>query len=312
MIERITGFIIRFSLPIRIFLVLALLTFLIVRIKPDEITGAFKSIEPLYLTLALILMIPNLSLQLLKWGTILGELTPKLSGIIVVKSLLGGFFLGALSPGRVGEIARGIFIPGHSNLKIASLTALDKGLNQITVLLAGLIALTAHLPGFWRILPLIFFAVILFALFNFKLLGPILKKIFNKFISSDKTENLLAVFSLLDKKRIMKLALISVLFYFTYMVQYYCLIRSFTPISPAQALKNLPLIYLINLLLPVGIGDFGVKETAAVFLLGAEGIAGGSAFSATVVNNFMSFVIPSLTGGVLILFAARKKDKIQE
>ena len=82
MIERITGFIIRFSLPIRIFLVLALLTFLIVRIKPDEITGAFKSIEPLYLTLALILMIPNLSLQLLKWGTILGELIPKLSGML--------------------------------------------------------------------------------------------------------------------------------------------------------------------------------------------------------------------------------------
>lgn len=309
MIKRITGFIKRFSLSIRVFLVLSLLTFLIVRIKPNEILNAFKSIEPVYLLFAIILIVPNLSLQFLKWSTILRELNPKPSSITVLKSLLGGFFLGALSPGRVGEIARGIFIPGHSSLKIASLTALDKGLNQITVLFAGLIALTVHLHGFWRILPIIIFSAALFCLFNIKLLGPILKIILNKFLSSDKTENLLTIFTLFDKNRITTLALISLFFYLTYMIQYYFLIKSFTQISAVQALENLPLIYLINLLLPVGIGDFGVKETAAVFLLGAEGIAGGSAFSATVVNNFMSFVIPSLTGGVLILFSANNIKK---
>lgn len=305
MIEKAAALVKRFSVPIRIILVLALFTFLIYRIKPFEILIAFKSIKPHYLLMALFLMIPNIFLQFLKWKIILGETDVKASNGIVIKSLFGGFFLGAFSPGRMGEIARGVFIPGQSRLKMASLTAFDKGLNQVTVFLTGLLALSLHFQGFLKIIPLILFFIAVIILKNIILLRPFLEKIFKKFISAEKTGNLLSIFSMLKSGRLFLLSIISVLFYITYSFQYYFLLRSFSTISITQALKNLPLIYLINLLMPLGIGDFGIKETAAVFLLGAEGISGGSAFSATIVNNFMTFVIPSFIGGMLILFSRK-------
>ena len=120
-------------MKVRITFALLLFSVLIYSIRPEEIVLAFKQARPLYLLYAIILMIPNLLLQLLKWRFVMRNLKPRPSIKSSAVSLFGGFFLGATTPGRTGEMARGLLMREYSLIKIASLTIVDKGFSQMMV-----------------------------------------------------------------------------------------------------------------------------------------------------------------------------------
>ena len=112
--------------------------------------------------IAISLIVPNLLLQLLKWNFLLNHLNPRPSIKTAAYSLFGGFFFGASSPGRMGELARGFMIPEHSNLKIASLTILDKGFNQCMVFFVAFTVLAFTLPFPFLLLPLSILVLLVF------------------------------------------------------------------------------------------------------------------------------------------------------
>ncbi len=285
-------------------LVLALLfTVLLYNIRPQEILNAFREARPQYLLIALILLIPNIGLQVMKWDVILGTSEPKPSLACTIRSLFAGFFLGAVSPARTGELARGVVIPGHSKLKIASLTVLDKGFNHATTYTAAFISLILALPMPLKLIPLTAQIALIIAACNITRLRPLLERLFHRFSRQSTVDNALAAFDALSRRTVLTMIGLSIAFFATFTVQFYFIILCFTDLNWLTAVKTIPLIYAINLVMPITIGDLGVKEMASVKLLGPFGIAGGAAFSASLTQNVMTFIIPSLAGGVILALA---------
>jgi len=297
----------RHPVKARLGVVVILFSIQIYNIRPGGIVIALKQARPLYFMYAIVLMIPNLLLQLFKWRFILRDLNPKPSLKTTAVSLFGGFFLGASSPGRIGELARGILIPGHSKIKIASLTLVDKGFSQLIVYLFGLTALgfaffSFSMPWSLSIIPFVIEVVIIGILFNIHRAEPILEKFFHKLTHSERVDNALAAFDALSVRTVLGMFAYSIPFYLTFTSQYYCTIRCFTDISPITAIRTIPLIFFFNSMLPIAIGDFGVKEFFAVHILNRYGISGGPAFSATLAHNMLTFLVPSFIGGFVFIF----------
>ena len=271
-------------------------------IHPREIIAAYAQAHGWYLFYAVLLMIPNVGLQAVKWNYIMNALNPKPSFRTVCVSLFGGFFLGASSPGRTGELARGVFVPGHSVVRVASLTVVDKGFNIIIIVLTGLLSLAFLLPGYLSLVPLVLEVVVLMAIFNIHRLEQHIGKILHRFTHSERVDNALAAFDTLSRKNVTIMLVISVIFYSVYASQFFLMLLCFTDISFEIAAKTIPVTYLIQVLLPISIGDFGIKEMVMVQLLGPFGIPAGASFSATFLNNVLTFLVPSLLGGVLMIF----------
>jgi uncharacterized protein (TIRG00374 family) len=301
-ISRIIALIKRHPMKARLMMVIILFSVLIYFIHPSEILIAFKHARPRYFFYAVLLMVPNLLLQQFKWRFILRDLTPKPSFRTTFVSLLGGFFLGASTPGRTGELARGIFIPGHSRVKIASLTLIDKGFSQLVVYLCGLFALGCAVPWPFSLIPFSVGFVVIVIASNIHRLRPFLEKFFIRFTHSERVKNALAAFDALSVRTVMGMIAFSIPFYITFTCQFYCMILCFTDLNVIDGIKTVPVIFFLNSMFPVAIGDLGVKEFMAVNVLRTFGIAGGAAFSASLIQNVLTFIVHSLAGGVVFIF----------
>jgi uncharacterized protein (TIRG00374 family) len=290
----------RFYGAARFIVVIALFALLFHMVKLSDIAAALKQARPQYLVLVLLLLPLSLCLQVLKWNYILGAVKPKPPLKSVIVSLFGGFFLGAVSPARSGEIARGFLVPGHSRMKIASLTLLEKGLNQAMIYSFGLIALVFLLPQQFKSLPIFAEILLVVMLFNIDRLRPYLVKIVRRFSTEDTARNSLAAFEALSAGKTGIMLFLSLIFYLIYSIQYFCLFLCFTDLAWQTACKTIPVIYLVNVILPISVGDLGVKEMTSIKLLAPFGIAAGAAFSASLTQNLLTFIIPSIIGGVMI------------
>lgn len=305
-IKRIGGFIRKHPLFFRLLVVAIIFTVLFSNIHPREILQAFKQAKPRYMLIAVLMTIPNILIQIFKWHYILDELEPRPTFRQAFHSVLGGFFLGVASPSRTGELARGIMIPNHSTLRLASLTIVDKGFNQVTVVVIGLLSLSLLLPWPLNIIPLICEGVIFYGIFHISRLRPLFDRLLSKVTHSERVDNALAMFDTLSTRKLWGMLVFSLLFYTLYVSQYYIIMLGFTDVSFQTAVKILPLVYLTNTALPITIGEFGIKEMAAVKFLAPYGVAGNIAFSATLTNNIMTFVIPSMLGGIMVAFFSPK------
>jgi len=308
LMKRLYRLIRRHAAFVRITVVVLLFALLLKNIHPRQIVRAFMQADPACLGTAVLLLVPNMLLQVLKWHFILGTGDSKTRLRDAAVSLVGGFFLGAASPGRTGELARGVFIPAQSGVKIASLTIVDKGFNQAMVVIIGLFSLMLLLPWPLAIVPILLEAVILIVLFNIHRLEPHLERLLHRFTHSERVDNALAAFDALSTRSVTVMLFYSVAFYAVYVAQFYFFILAFSDLSAFVALKTLPVVYLIQLALPISVGDFGVKEMATVKLLSPFGISGEFAFGATLTNNVLTFLVPSIAGGIIFAFFHPKRD----
>ncbi len=302
----------RHPMKARLFLVLLLFAILIYNIRPAEIIAAFSQVQLKYIIYAVILMIPNLLIQVFKWRFILRDLKPVPSLKMTSVSVFGGFFLGFSTPGRTGELARGILMPGYSTVKIASLSFVDKGFNQLIILLAGFISLgfnivESRIPWHLSLIPFVLVPVVLVILFNIHRVRPYIERLLHRFTKSEMVDNALAAFDALSLSTVLGMLAYSIPFYLIFTFQYYCILYSFSPISLEIAMRTIPMIFTASIFLPVAIGDFGVKEMFAVNLLAPFGIAGGQALSATTTQNVITFLVPSLIGGIVIMVSAHRR-----
>lgn len=298
---RALSFFRRHSTVIRLIVVAVLFTVLFYTVRPGMIISAYRRADMRYLTIAIAFMAPNILLQIFKWHFILRVINPRPSLRRAALSVLGGFFLGAGSPGRTGEFARGVYFRGISFVRLASLTIVDKGFNQMLVVIVGFIALSFIIPWPFSLIPLALDAALLYLLVRLHRLRPVIERILHRFTHSGMVDNALAAFDVLSTKTVIGMVIYSLAFYAVYAGQFYITVLAFTDLPAVVALKTIPVVYLVNFLLPVSIGDFGVKEAAAVHLLGPFGIQSGPVFAATLLNNVLTFFIPSIVGGILTL-----------
>jgi len=224
-------------------------------------------------------------------------------------SLLVGFTFGFITPGRVGEFGRAFFIKDCSWIKVIGISFIDKFFSLSIVIFAGAVGLLSIMWNqihFYVLLPITIFTLVALLLLRYLLVHPELIKGFLYSLNiilpfRDKIKLLISSFDQFRKEQALKLLGLSALFYIIFFTQYVILASAFEPVPKIGSFQAISSTLLVKSMLPISLGDLGIRESAAVFFFGKIGIKSATAFNASILIFIINILIPSMVGFVLVL-----------
>lgn len=259
---------------IKIALATALLGCAVWYLKPDELLAAAGQVGRDKVLVCGAIALVGIGVQWIKWQLLLRPQIPEATGRDALYSLLGGAALGLVTPSRLGELGRGVFL-GQSRTKAALLTAVDK-LSSATVTLglgaAAAWVLWPHLRGFLLLLVCILGALLYWGWCGRRASGPIAWG---------------------------AIAGLSVLFNGVFMAQFLYLVSASVGADSAVVLA-VPVVFALKTLLPLGFLDLGVREAAAVLVFSSLGLEPQPAFVASLLIFACNVCVPAGLGWLWI------------
>lgn len=290
----------------KLLLSFAILSYLVSHLNAKELLAALRDVRLSAFVLVCGLLPLNIGLQFFKWHYLLRRaMRPTIAPRFSLYSLLAGFPLGLLTPGRWGELGRAFFLPQFNERKVMVLAAFDKVFDLLLSLLLGAIALLyltskKMLPAelFLSCVALLAFVVMLHVL----ALQPSALKSF-LFLIKRKTRakpSSLRVLTLFSRKDLVTLWLVSFGFALTYSLQFVLLLRGLAEVTFFEGMIGASAAFLAKSLLPIALGDLGVREGAAAFFFARMAISPQAAFNASLLLFLINLLLPSLLGMTLI------------
>jgi len=297
------------AFSIKIIVAAAVMILLIKRVQVEEIISAFRSARISLIVLALFLLIPNIYLQFFKWRYLVRLLKPDVANLEALQSLFAGFTFGFITPGRLGEFGRAFFIKDCSWVKLLGVSAIDKLFSMSIVVFWGAIGLIFFIGrrlDIYTFVPIIVFIVIALLVIYYILLHPSVIKSFLYSINiilpfREKIKLLMSSLDNFHKPQAFRLLFLNFCFFCVFLFQYCLLTCAFEPTHFPITFLALSAVMLVKSMLPISIGDLGIRESAAVFFLGKIGLAESTAFNASILLFLINLVIPSIIGLALVL-----------
>lgn len=298
----------------KILIAAGFLFYLISSIDFNEIIKAAAKANITLITIASLLLIPNLYIQFYKWKITANVTLNEMSNSKIWLSLFYGLSAGVFTPARVGEyFGRAIVFKDKSLISVTLATLLDKLFLLLIVSFLGSISGILFIHFYYKVeyyLTLSLFIAV-FSVFYFFLLMIFNDKFWNSFLfeklkRSDKLKwlfNKIALFRKLDRKYALKMLAISIIFYFCFLLQYALLVEAFSNNS-----NYLNYIWAGNLMMfaktlipPVSLGELGIREGASVYFLTILGESASVGFNASIFLFFINILIPSIIGFILLM-----------
>lgn len=282
---------------------------LIRNISIGSLISAFAQANHLYIIVALLLVVPNIYIQYYKWYFLLRLIKPDVRSKESLFSLLAGFTFGFITPGRIGEFGRAFYISNCSWIKVIGISFIDKFFALAVVIFTGAIGMLTLVGGqlhLYVLLPFAVFTIIALLFLRYLLLHPELFKglLYHLNIMlpfRDKIKLLMSSFDNFHRAQATRLLGLSALFYFVFFCQYFLLISAFEPVFITKAFQAISSTLLAKSMLPISLGDLGIRESAAIFFMGRIGAERATAFNASILLFFINILLPSLAGLIIIL-----------
>lgn len=235
---------------------------------------------------AALLGLAGFVVQWVKWQRLLECHRPGTTWGEGLQTLLIGFALGLVSPGRIGELGRGLFLRGRGRTVLVGLAALDRLSSAAVTLLAGGV-------GLWIIYPAgrVWIACLLPGLVG---AGFLCRRLQGGW-DSIRLREMKGVFRETPRRLWIELSGWSTLFNLIFFSQFYLLVRGAGEI-PAGAAWGIPLIFAIKAVLPFSFLDLGVREGAAVLVFSRLGLDPLPAFNAALILFIINVLLPGMVG----------------
>ncbi|MBN2201522.1 flippase-like domain-containing protein [bacterium] len=301
----------RFFLLLKLSVTAVAMLILIRAVHVREILGALRNpARPDCLAAAAILLVPNLLLQWIRWHLLLRLINPHTPVSDSVASLFGGMVAGFVTPGRIGEIGRTLFLKHEDRLQAVGLIVIDKLYAFFPVAAAGfwgLVLLLSYQYGYapFLVWPLFFGAVVFMALSLTVILHPEWIRSFLYYLSMlmPAREKLKRIISCIDRfsrpDALLQAGLASLL-YAVYILQFCLLAFAFQPVPWTTALTATTSVILVKTILPVSIGDLGIREGASVYFFTRFNVEQATAFNASLLLFVLNVLIPTILGLIFI------------
>jgi len=225
-------------------------------------------------------------LKAVRWWLLTKEVEPAMGFGRALRSLLAGISLAAVTPGGVGELARGLYADSDKGYELTSMALIDKLLDVTGLVVAGAAGLVLFFGYFW-ILPVVLVAVLLvwsnFAWLAARLGGARLLGRFGGGLSSVRRGTLVRCLGL------------AVLFFAVYYFQGWMALRSYEPVGE-RAAALLPVTTAAKIV-PAFLG-IGPREFVAKHLLPHAGVSDAAAVLGVFSHYVLVTLVPSLFGAL--------------
>lgn len=265
------------------------------RVPFSELRAAFRNLEFGSLFLAIFCVLVLLVLRAYKWHCLMaavGAFSLRQS----LRTMFGGFGLGLITPGRIGELGRCIFVRKDERTLVAILTMLDRSLDfwaLLTLLGASLFLVVSNpaavfgLAVWIALLPVLLGAPGLLAHLS---QAPLVER-----RSRHLRGNMLEVASSLPPIQMLKYAVMSLGAMWVELSSFFFLLRAFSPTPFSSAVATYPYIVLAGDL-PISFSGVGIREGVAAFLLSPYSVPSGAAVGAALLWFVLGILFPAVLG----------------
>lgn len=307
---------------LKILFSLGLIFFIAFKLDFNEIINLFYGANYKIIAFVVLISFLNIYLQFSKWKLLCNVCLNEKHNKKIFISLFNGITAGAFTPARIGEyIGRGIAFPNISLIDITVTTIIDKLFNLIVIVFLGAIASIIFLLVYFAINPMIIVSLFLvvFGLFLFFIILILNENLWQNFIIQwiakvklfRSLGQRIKYLKNLDKRILLRLGLLSLLFYCCFIFQYALLVKSFTHSG------NLLIFFWIGMLMffvqsvipPITIGELGIRETASIYFVSSFGFQSQAGFNASILIFIINILLPALFGMFLFYINGKQNNK---
>ncbi|HZT96106.1 MAG TPA: lysylphosphatidylglycerol synthase transmembrane domain-containing protein [Chloroflexota bacterium] len=294
------------SPAVRILLTIALVAVVIWRSEPQRLLADAPRFGIATLAVGLLLTVPFLYLKSLRWMYMLRYAGIEVGFREASLSLLGGMGLALLTPARLGEVARVVYLRDPRKLRLSALVMLDKLFDVLVLVLLSI-------AGAWRIIgwPVgAVFALIgltgLVAVLFPRTLHRLFVPVEGRFPWNGRTREIVASLESLSFAASLLYLSLTVVAFAVVMLQFGIIIHGSAHVNPGVGLLTFPLVILTNVI-PLTIAGVGIREGAAVLLLGQFHVAAAIAAISAFAMFFLNTALPGIVGALLAPIMLRRR-----
>jgi len=301
-------------LTAKLLLALGILYYLISYLDYNKIVAALGEVDVLLISTAFLLSFVNIYLQFLKWKLTCETVLSETNNSKILSSLFYGLSAGAITPVRIGEyFGRAIAFKNKPLLQVTAATLVDKFFPLMIITFLGSMASIFFLYFYYAVSVYIVFTLFVVVITLFYLFGLLIRSenfwdgiFFNKIRNSKRFKKLflqLQSLKKIDKKYFSRMSVISLLFYFCFLLQYALLVSAFshnTELLNYLWAGNL-IMFIKTVIPPISLGELGIREAASVFFLTRFGELSSVAFNASIFLFVINILFPALVGLFLLL-----------
>ncbi|MCX6121393.1 MAG: lysylphosphatidylglycerol synthase transmembrane domain-containing protein [Ignavibacteriales bacterium] len=292
------------SIAFRIIVGACVLYFVISLVQWKNVIIAYQSADGRFIIFAALLLFVNIGVRTFKWHAMLRTVKDAPTYTEAFGSVMLGISLGSFTPGEVGEFAgRALHITDAKRSHLVGLTLLDKAQIFIVTSCAGLVSLASLAFDNPLIIAIVTIAIVLLSVFFITRLGVLAAlghRLNSTLFKKSWLTRVLDGFNLLKPQQLFAAVLYTLIFYGVLILQMYCLINSFSKISLLHAFIGTSAMMFVKSLLPISIGDLGIREAGSIFFFSTYSISQAAALNASLLLFLINVFIPSIIGTYFI------------
>ncbi len=292
------------SIAFRVIVSSLVLYFVISLVQWQNVIIAYKSADSRFIIIAAMLLFVNIGIRTFKWQTMLHSVKANPTFTEAFGSVMLGISLGSFTPGEIGEFAgRVLHITDAKRSHLVGLALLDKAQIFIVTCCAGAVSLTCL--AFNNLLVISIAAIVILFLSGFfivrlKIIVSLGHYLNTSFFKKYWLTKVLDGFSLLNPRQLAYTIICTSVFHIVLILQMFFLITGFSKISFAHAFIGTSAMMFVKSLLPISIGDLGIREAGSIYFFAAYGISQAAALNASLLLFLINIFIPSLIGTYFI------------
>lgn len=259
--------------------------------------------------LALLLMVPNIFLQITKFSILSDKLLPGHDKNQLKRGFFIGIMMGSFTPGRLGEyLGRKLALKNEGLLEISMATFIDKVFNLFFISGIGALVLTIYLyvniavPVMAVIALFVSISILVFILLHLMLSESWWNNSIVRFMANfkllKKYKERFLVLKQLNRGLINRLAVFSGLIYFITLLQYGLLVVSFSGGSNVVEYMwaGALFLYTKSFIPAFTWGEIGVREAVSIFYLTSFGLSEAVGFNTSLLLFLINLFLPSIPG----------------
>lgn len=294
---------------------IALFIFILIKIDFSKVLTEVEGAKMSLLLLSVAMVFVSMIFQTLKWHAIARKQKIKIKFLDSFKINFISFFYGFITPGRIGALMRAEYIKDYGGGgKGVSNYIIDKMLDLFSVIFLGVIFSFLILHSFisnqylWWGMYIFLLIILLFLLIfiDMKRSKFFLYIFYNRLVPEKMKgkfkEKFYAFYEDMPKKRylpfffVLNLSTWIIIYLQTYLVGSALGIE----LSFMYYLAILPIGTIISLI-PISVNGLGTREAVLISIFGIFGVEAAKVFSMSIVNIFISGLLPCIIGIFLIL-----------
>lgn len=274
------------------------------RIDVAQLLGLLRTISIPFVVVAGGLLLPNLYFHFASWRYVLGIAGVKVDKATIFESLLVGYTFALVTPGGLGEMGRGLYFEQQNRLHMMGLSFVQKFYSLLVTALLGMFGFMVFYFDI-RAVAFALGAVLIIGLScSPRLVGKTIYRLIPYLpLFQEEVRVFLRNLSGFYTRRAVVLLLFSTGGHLIAYLQYYLLFRAFGTTPPfLETLAAVAMIFFIKALLPISVGDLGLREGLTMYFFGqaAFGISSTIALNVSLLVFTFNLLLPSLVGGIFV------------